>query len=115
MVKEKEGDFWNVKSIVISGAEEITNDTPANNTKGHTTSQTTQGRTGSWETPEERAAKQVYIIKQSSLSAAINTLAVGKDVVDPDEVTQLASKYTDFVLGNEKKDSWDDLDNGPQF
>ncbi len=62
-----------------------------------------QTRQNTYETPEERAKKQVYIIKQSSLSAAIATLSPGaKSALKPDEVTALAQHYTDFVLGNDK-------------
>ncbi len=52
-----------------------------------------------YETPEERAAKQVYIVKQSSLSAAINTLSLGAKKLEPAAVMVLAQTYTDFVFG----------------
>jgi len=52
-----------------------------------------------YETPEERAAKQVYIVKQSSLSAAINTLSIGAKKLEPAAVMVLAQTYTDFVFG----------------
>jgi hypothetical protein len=57
----------------------------------------------SYETPEERAARQVYIIRQSSLERALQTLSVGaKTPPNPDEAIALASKYTDWVLGTQK-------------
>jgi hypothetical protein len=52
-----------------------------------------------YETAEERAVKQVYIVKQSSLSAAINTLSVGAKKLEPAAVMILAQTYTDFVFG----------------
>jgi hypothetical protein len=52
-----------------------------------------------YETPEERAIKQVYIVKQSSVSNAIATLSVGAKSVKPEDVLALAQKYTDFVFG----------------
>lgn len=52
-----------------------------------------------YETPEERAAKQVYIVKQSSISAAINTLSLGAKKLEPDAVMKLAQTYADFVFG----------------
>lgn len=53
-----------------------------------------------FETPEERAKKQVYIVRQSSLTNAIATLTVGrKSEVKPEEVIDLAKQYADFVLG----------------
>jgi hypothetical protein len=52
-----------------------------------------------YETPEERAIKQVYIVKQSSVSNAIATLSVGAKIVKPVDVLELAQQYTDFVFG----------------
>lgn len=58
--------------------------------------------TRGFETPEERAKKQVYIVRQSSLTNAIATLTVGrKSEVKPEEVIDLAKQYADFVLGIE--------------
>jgi dihydroxyacetone kinase-like predicted kinase len=54
-----------------------------------------------YETPEERAQRQVLIVKQSSLSAAVSTLSVGAKAVKPDDVIALAQKYTDWVFGVE--------------
>jgi hypothetical protein len=52
-----------------------------------------------YETSEERAQRQVYIIRQSSLTNAISTLAAGaKTAPNPDAVVNLAQRYVDFVL-----------------
>jgi len=56
-----------------------------------------------YETPEERAAKQVYIIRQSSLSAAVSTLSVGAKGLKPDDVIALATRYVDYVMGVKDK------------
>lgn len=56
---------------------------------------------GTWETPEERAKKQIYIVRQSSLTAAISTLTAGrKTELKPEDVIELASRYEAFVFGN---------------
>jgi hypothetical protein len=56
-----------------------------------------------YETPEERAKKQVYIIRQSSLSAAIASLSVGaKAPLKKEEVAELAQFYVDFVFQEAK-------------
>lgn len=47
------------------------------------------------ETAEERARRQVYIIKQSSLANAIALLGAGSD---PKKVLPLAQQFTDWVL-----------------
>jgi (p)ppGpp synthase/HD superfamily hydrolase len=69
----------------------------------------------SFESHEERAAKQVYIVKQSSLSNAISTLAIGsKTTPDKEKVIELAQAYTDFVFGKQALvDMPNDLDDVP--
>lgn len=56
-----------------------------------------------YETPEERAKKQVYIVKQSSISAAIATLSVGaKTPPSTDSVLEVAQKFTDWVFSQDQ-------------
>ena len=53
---------------------------------------------GSYETAEERAARQRLIVRQSSLSAAVATLTVGSKSLNPEDVLLLAEKYNDWVF-----------------
>lgn len=54
---------------------------------------------GNWETSEERAKKQIYIIRQSSISSAIAALAVGsKSAPKPEDVLQLAKRFEEYVF-----------------
>lgn len=67
-------------------------------------------------TPEERAATQVYIVRQSSITAAINTLGVGaKSALDPVKVLETAKVYEGYVFGAEAKappaDDFSDMTN----
>ena len=60
---------------------------------------------GNWETPEERAKKQVYIIRQSSLSTATNVLLVGaKAPPKVDEIFALAKRFEDYVFEGLKEE-----------
>lgn len=60
---------------------------------------TQPGQTRStYETPEERAQRQVLIVRQSSLSAAVATLAVGSKAVKPDDVIAVAKQYENYVF-----------------
>ena len=53
-----------------------------------------------YETPEERAKKQVYIIRQSSLSSAIAALSVGsKAPVKASEAIDYAKQLEAYVFG----------------
>lgn len=58
--------------------------------------------TGSnYETAAERAARQVLIVKQSSLSAAIASMTPGaKAPLEVNEVIERAQKFTDYVFDN---------------
>lgn len=65
----------------------------------------TGGRvTGSnYETKEERAARQVYIVRQSSISAAISALTVGaKSSPTADSVIALAKQFESYVFDKEE-------------
>lgn len=56
-----------------------------------------------YETPEERAKKQVYIVKQSSLSNAVQLLSIGaKTPPKTDEVFALAQQFTDWVFSQDQ-------------
>lgn len=63
-----------------------------------TMGQTTQVKS-TYETPEERAKKQVYIIRQSSISSAVDTLTAGaKSAPTSDAVLALAQQYYNWVV-----------------
>lgn len=51
-----------------------------------------------YETPEERAIKQKYIVRQSSLTTAIQILGVGAKTLDKQAVIGLAAELEDWVF-----------------
>lgn len=54
-----------------------------------------------YETPEERAKKQIYIVRQSSIGAAIESLVVGaKTPPKTDEIISRAKEFEAFVFGD---------------
>jgi hypothetical protein len=58
--------------------------------------------TGSnYETPAERAAKQVYIVKQSSINAAIALAGHNKEKTTPEDVVKNAQFFVDYVFGKD--------------
>lgn len=61
----------------------------------------------SYETADERAAKQLYIIKQSSISSAVALLA-GSGASSAD-VLKTAQEFVDYVLGERVEDLSDDI------
>ena len=55
-----------------------------------------------YETPEERAQRQVLIVRQSSLSAAVNLLLAGAKTPPPVEnVLAIAKQFEDYVFGKQ--------------
>jgi hypothetical protein len=89
---------------------------PPTNSRPASTSATPSPKS-TYETPEERAKKQIYIVRQSSLSNAIDLLSVGsKTRPDVKEVIAVASEFEAFVFGDKPADaSFGDLDTMDDF
>ena len=68
---------------------------------GEQTNKPTAAVKSTYETPEERAKKQVYIVKQSSLATAIQLLSIGAKVPPSTElILQEAQKFVDWVFND---------------
>jgi len=97
ITSEKEGEFWQwVKVEALSGASNTTESSAPS--KGFVSPKST------YETPEERAKRQVLIVRQSSLSAAVGTLKTDKKELDPQAVMELAGRYNAWVFQEELPD-----------
>lgn len=84
---EKQGDYWQWTAVEVLGSADVAaKAAPA-------------GRTSStYETAEERAKKQVYIVRQSSISNALSYYAMVGGKVKPDVVLALASEFEEYVF-----------------
>jgi hypothetical protein len=114
MADAKPGEFYEVE--VLKNAQGFLDWLKAEKTTGDAPPKTQEGvpqamlkataslsPKSTYETPEERAAKQIYIVRQSSISAAVNILSSNtKKVVDVKEVIEIAKELESFVLGIEK-------------
>lgn len=93
---EKNGEYRDWVSIVDGDSAPTTNASPStggsNKAAGNPTPKST------YETAEERAARQRLIVRQSSLTAAINILNSGTKKVDAKEVYSLAEDLTAWVF-----------------
>lgn len=70
--------------------------------QGTSTARSTE-RASTFETPEERAKKQVYIVRQSSISSAIALLSPGaKASLKPAEVIDTARQLEAYVFGQQE-------------
>lgn len=100
VVSEKEGEYWQWTSFeTASGETPVAPQSPRTGTTGTAN----PAPRSNFETPEERAQRQVLIVRQSCLSNAITSLNAGKGV-KPDEATALAQHYVDWVFSNEVKE-----------
>ena len=78
----KNGDYWNWEGVskIEAGASEA--------------KKTSYKKESTYETPEERAQRQVYIVRQSSIANAI-ALFGAQSVTD---TLKVAQQFTDFVF-----------------
>lgn len=98
----KEGEYWqwsNVQEVAKGGNMEPQTSAASS---GYA-SKGTPSPKSTYETPEERAARQRLIVRQSCLSNAVETLKVDKKGVDPTEALKLAERYVGWVFGEEDK------------
>ena len=103
IIKEKKGEFWNVTDLIKGTAPaEAAPQAAAGGNKGYVAPKST------YETPEERAKKQVYIVRQSSITAALTML--GSKAKDVATVIEVAKQFEDYVFDRgEQKQYTDDV------
>lgn len=101
MVKEKEGEFWNVKGIYAGEGSAPAQTPSAGTTKAPLTPNASPK--SNYETPEERAQKQVYIIRQSAVNYAVNAGTLLK-LKTKEEILSLAKFFESYVFGVEFDD-----------
>lgn len=90
VVKNAQGyNDWT--AVVPSNGEATPASAPANKSAAPAARST-------YETPEERAQRQILIVRQSSLSAAVSTLAVGAKSLKPEDVVAVAKIYENYVF-----------------
>lgn len=78
--------YWQMISAKVTGKADPATATAAGQAKGN------------WETSEERAARQVFIARQSSISNAIKLLELQKAKPSVEDVVTIANQLTEFVF-----------------
>jgi hypothetical protein len=67
-----------------------------------------------FETPEERAKRQVLIVRQSSIASAVAALSVGaKSALKAEDIKVLAKDFEKFIFDNNNATGFDDIPNFP--
>lgn len=86
--------FWQFAQLVKSGVS-VDFSKPAT----QSTSTSTGASKGNWETSEERAARQVMIVRQSSLAQAVNfSELIGNKKADLEDIIAIARVFESYVL-----------------
>lgn len=95
--KNEKTTYWDWTEVVAAAPGENLAATPSTNKASNPAVPVRS----SYETPEERSVKQVYIIKQSSLERATEIAAHNnpKGVVTVGEVINVAQTLVDWVMG----------------
>ncbi len=91
-VKNEQSGYWDWTDASVGGA---------GNTISAGGAKPTLSPKSTYETPEERAKKQVYIVRQSSISAAVALLHNDKKPADANEVIATAKLFEAYVFGND--------------
>lgn len=100
-VKNDKG-FWDWTAVSTGSLP----DSDANTTTNASVSTSSSVKTGTvvpkanYETAEERAARQILIVRQSSVSSAVE-LAVANKVKDPTEIINIARQFEAYVFGKD--------------
>lgn len=100
-VKNDKG-FWDWTSVSTAGMGDNIQSTPTSSSIGTSPSvvKGTVTPKSNYETAEERAARQVLIVRQSSISSAVE-FAVANKIKNEEEVIRLAKRFEAFVFGKE--------------
>ena len=88
--------YWQFAHVVATGTK---GDTTVPATASGSPAATTKSP-GNWETSAERATRQVMIVRQSSLSNAINfSELIGNKKADLEDIVAVAKVFEGYVLG----------------
>ena len=103
LVLEKEGDFWNLKEVT-KGVPQSAVASNGNGGGAKNGSAANASPRSTYETPEERAKRQVLIVRQSSVSSAIAYAATQKSQMKIEDVLKIAEQINAFVFDTEFDD-----------
>lgn len=97
---EKDGNGYWQWTAINNGVSST--DSPKQSGTSSSQSGTTRVTGSNYETPEERAVKQRYIVRQSSLTTALGILSVGAKTLDKGAIISLAEEIEQWVFRKEE-------------
>lgn len=96
--EKNEAGYWQWEGVSKGDASAAPTASPSAAATGGGTTKSTGT---SWETKEERAAKQVMIVRQSSISSAVALAnAVGDKKSSADSIIRVAQEFEAYVMGS---------------
>lgn len=101
-VKNDKG-FWDWTAVSTGDVADNTSSAPVGVPAGNAAPSVKTGTVSpksTYETPEERAARQVLIVRQSSISSAVE-FAIANKLKTTQEVLAIAKEFEDYVFGKE--------------
>lgn len=101
MTQEKQGEYWNITAL-----SQVVSDADQPQAGSITTKTGSVPARSNYETSEERAQRQLMIVRQSSISNAIALLSPtgSKAVPQVEDVLKVAQRFVDFVYDNDQED-----------
>lgn len=96
-------NFWDWVDI-STGNNSVTQGEPVMANKGPLPSPKS-----TYETADERAARQIMIVRQSSIASAVSALKLEKAALTAEEVITMARKFEDYVLSKNIADIPEDI------
>ena len=101
-VKNDKG-FWDWTALSTGGSSDTQGTSDSGSMANNNSTPSVKGTVtpkSNYETAEERAARQVLIVRQSSISSAVALLAINKKAANIDETILIAKAFEDYVFGN---------------
>jgi len=102
--QKDDNGYWQWISIGADAIAQATSNT------SNTTSKTTRVTGSNYETKEERAQRQVMIVRQSSISSSISALTAEGKRPSVAEVLAMAKEFENYVMDNKSVDSVVDME-----
>ena len=95
--QKDDAGYW--QWVGILGEGEVSKAIASTSTSTSSSAKATRVTGSNYETKEERAQRQVMIVRQSSLSNAVATFALDGTKASANDVISLAKVYESYVLG----------------
>ncbi len=111
LVQKKNGEYWDWVSL--TPATGAASESSAGDSSSYAAVERGPISTGSYgrETSEERAKRQVMIVRQNSLTNAVAFYNVkGQSDITPDDIVEVAKEFEAYVLNFDLPDTYEDVE-----